>query len=60
MAIIVDKNLCPQNHLCPSVMVCPVKALSQDGFKAPKVDENKCILCKKCVKYCPRKALKED
>jgi len=60
MAIIIDKNMCPQNHPCPSVKVCPVEALIQHGFDAPVVDENKCIVCKKCVHYCPMGAIKED
>ena len=59
MAIIVDKNRCPQNHPCPSVRVCPVGALVQKGFDAPKVDESKCIECKKCVRYCPMGAIRE-
>nr|WP_204355521.1 4Fe-4S binding protein [Acetobacterium sp. KB-1] len=48
---------CPQNHPCPSVRVCPVDALSQEGFAAPKVDMEKCIRCGKCVDYCPMNAL---
>jgi ferredoxin len=60
MAIIIDKNMCPQNHPCPSVKVCPVEALIQHGFDAPVVDENKCIVCKKCVHYCPMGAIKEN
>jgi ferredoxin len=59
MAIIVDKNICPQNHPCPSVGVCPEDALIQHGFNAPVVDETKCIACKKCVSYCPMGAIKE-
>ncbi|MEA4822803.1 MAG: 4Fe-4S binding protein [Clostridiaceae bacterium] len=53
----VDKNRCPQNHPCPAVRVCPVGALSQIGFAAPAVDQDKCIRCGKCVKYCPKRAL---
>ena len=49
MAIVVDKNMCPQNHPCPSVRVCPAGALKQQGFKAPEVDMEKCILCKKKI-----------
>ncbi len=48
---------CPQNHACPSVRVCPVGALLQSGFAAPTVDQDKCIKCGKCVKFCPMKAL---
>lgn len=48
---------CPQNHPCPSVKVCPVDALSQQGFKSPVVDDEKCIRCGKCADFCPMKAL---
>lgn len=53
---IVIEN-CPQNHKCPAVKVCPVGALSQNGFEAPKMDYDKCIGCGKCSKRCPKKAL---
>ena len=55
--LVVVKEKCPQNHPCPSVRVCPVGALVQSGFAAPKVDASKCILCGKCVKFCPKRAL---
>lgn len=53
----VNKHRCPQNHSCPSVKVCPVGALSQNGFDAPAIDLHKCIKCGKCVRFCPMKAL---
>jgi Fe-S-cluster-containing hydrogenase components 2 len=53
----VNKNRCPQNHPCPSVRVCSVGALSQDGFNAPTVDQGKCIRCGKCARFCPMRAL---
>lgn len=53
----VKTHRCPQNHPCPSVRVCPVGALSQEGFAAPTVNQEKCIKCGKCVRYCPMKAL---
>ena len=34
---------CPQDHKCPAVGVCPVGALSQEGFHAPTVDHDICI-----------------
>lgn len=55
--LVVNQNRCPQNHPCPSVKVCPVGALSQSGFDAPVADQDKCIRCGKCVKFCPMKAL---
>lgn len=53
----VIKEKCPQNHRCPSLAVCPVGALAQEGFNAPEVDREKCICCGKCSNYCPKKAL---
>lgn len=53
----VLKHRCPQNHSCPSVKICPVGALKQEGFNAPAVDQEKCIKCGKCVKFCPKMAL---
>lgn len=55
--LVVNKNRCPQNHPCPSVRVCPVGALIQSGFHAPAVDQDKCIRCGKCVRFCPMRAL---
>ena len=57
MKLVVKKERCPQNHPCPSVKVCPVKALKQKKFEAPEVDEEVCIKCGKCVKTCPMRAL---
>lgn len=57
MEISVQKNRCPQNHSCPSIRVCPVGALEQNGFDAPVVNEDKCIKCNKCVQYCPMGAI---
>lgn len=47
----------PQNHKCPAVKVCPIGALSQDGFNAPIIDYDKFIKCGKCSNFCPRNAL---
>lgn len=57
MTLTVKKSRCPQNHACPSVGVCPVGALIQNGYAAPTVDTDKCIKCGKCVRFCPKKAL---
>lgn len=53
----VIKERCPKNHKCPAVKVCPVSALSQKDYEAPKVDEIKCIRCGKCANFCPMNAL---
>lgn len=55
LKIIVQR--CPQNHHCPAIKVCPVGALSQNGFSAPIIDEKKCIKCGKCSMFCPKSAL---
>lgn len=56
LVIITEK--CPQNHKCPAVKVCPVGALSQKEYEAPKIDEEKCIKCGKCSNFCPKEALR--
>ncbi len=48
---------CPKNHKCPAVNVCPVGALSQKDFEAPKLNYDKRIRCGKCSSFCPKKAL---
>jgi ferredoxin len=59
VAVTVRESLCPQNHSCPSVRVCPVGALSQRGYAAPIVDESKCTNCGRCTKRCPMGALRK-
>lgn len=58
--IIVDKNLCPQNHRCPAIKVCPVKAISQNNYELPQIDQDKCIKCEKCIKFCPMDAIQNQ
>lgn len=53
----VIESKCPKNHKCPAMEVCPVGAISQIGFNAPTIDDNKCIKCGKCSNFCPKKAL---
>ncbi|HKL58686.1 MAG TPA: 4Fe-4S binding protein [Sphaerochaeta sp.] len=55
--LVVRKARCPQNHRCPSVLACPVGALSQKGHAAPVIDYEKCTSCGKCVRYCMPRAL---
>jgi ferredoxin len=50
--IVIRAELCPQNHPCPVARVCPVQAISQKGFAAPQVDNEKCICCCKCTQRC--------
>ena len=57
MKINVSKMKCPQNHKCPAIRVCPVGAIKQEGYIAPVIDLDKCIVCKKCVMYCPMGAI---
>ena len=52
----VNPKKCPQNHPCPAIRVCPTKAISQQGYGLPQVDDNKCTNCGKCVSFCPMNA----
>ncbi len=56
MLKVIDEN-CPQNHACPALKVCPLGALSQAGYNAPKVNQDKCIQCGACAERCPKGAL---
>jgi ferredoxin len=58
--IFVDKELCPQNHRCPAIRVCPEGAISQEGNGLPVIDHDKCISCGQCIDFCPKGALKEN
>ena len=58
MGLVIQKELCPQNHKCPAIRVCPVEAFSQQGTTVPSVDPEKCIACGKCTEACPTGALK--
>lgn len=55
--LIIETTKCPQNHLCPSVRICPKQALTQEGMKAPIIDYDKCIACGICAKSCGKQAL---
>ncbi len=60
MKLIVNKNKCPQNHQCPAITVCPTNAITQkDAFSLPVIDENKCIVCGKCIRFCPMGAFEK-
>jgi Fe-S-cluster-containing hydrogenase component 2 len=57
MSIKINPVACPQNHKCPIIFYCPAGAISQDGYGLPKIDEEKCTNCGKCVKMCPTRAM---
>jgi len=60
MPILVNVGRCPQDHRCPAVRACPVGALSQEAFRAPRVDEGTCVDCGRCALVCPQGALVES
>ncbi|MCK5740187.1 4Fe-4S binding protein [bacterium] len=57
MAVEIVTRRCPQNHPCPSVRVCPVGALKQNGYAAPDVNDELCTNCGRCVSFCPLGAI---
>lgn len=51
--IVVNKHMCPQNHPCPAVNMCPKGAIEQSNpFSAPHIVESKCTGCGICTKVC--------
>ena len=59
MALVIDPLLCPQNHRCPMIPICPAGAISQKGNALPEIDPEKCIKCRECKNGCPKHAIKE-
>ncbi len=59
MAIVVDRELCPHDHSCPLIDLCPVEAISQGADGYPTVDAERCIECQQCVAACPMRAMKQ-
>jgi ferredoxin len=57
MQIVVDKEKCPQNHKCPAINICPVGAINQDRFEVPKINQEICIKCGNCIRFCPMGAI---
>jgi ferredoxin len=53
----ISELLCPQNHRCPIIRVCPAQAIIQEGYRLPVIDESKCTDCGKCMKFCPTGAV---
>jgi Fe-S-cluster-containing hydrogenase component 2 len=49
----IDATKCPQDHPCPLVGICPANAITQQGFAAPQIDQEKCISCGMCAMSCP-------
>lgn len=54
----VDKDICPHNHVCPLIKLCPVDAITQDAEGYPVIDYDLCIECGTCVENCPKQAMK--
>ena len=60
MKLRINARRCPQNHRCPAISVCPTQAISQKNmFSLPVVDDSKCVVCGKCVRYCPMGAIEK-
>ena len=57
MALTIDPARCPQNHRCPLIDLCPVGAISQEGFSLPAIDPDLCIECGHCIEICGRHAV---
>lgn len=57
MGVRIDPELCPQNHRCPMIGICPVGAISQEEISLPVVDAEVCISCGQCVDNCGKGAL---
>jgi len=59
MALLINPNICPQNHRCPLLTLCPVGAIAQNGYGLPVIDSERCTECGKCARYCPTQAIRK-
>ena len=60
MKLFVNKKKCPQNHKCPAIPVCPNGAITQKDIRSlPEIDGEKCIVCGKCMEFCPMGAFEK-
>lgn len=57
MIFYIDPKICPQNHVCPLVKLCPIGAIQQNQDGLPVIDAEKCIQCGKCLRSCPMRAV---
>lgn len=55
MIKLADESICTGCALCHDVCTTGaiIMSVSEDGFKYPIIDSNKCIKCGKCQKKCP-------
>lgn len=54
MAVIINFKICDNDRACGGIEACKTGALSWDSKgKKIKIDNKKCIGCKKCVRTCP-------
>jgi len=61
MALKVNPQKCPQNHKCPAIAECPQEAISQkDAHSLPVIDQELCIQCGNCQRFCPMGAFEEE
>ncbi len=56
---VIDPEMCDGAPTCIVKRVCPKKAVFQKGIfgGVAEVNEEKCIGCGLCIKYCPHKAV---
>lgn len=57
MIYYIEPSICPQDHVCPLIGLCPVNAIQQNLNGLPVIDEEKCIKCGKCARRCPKHAV---
>ncbi|MGK3946424.1 4Fe-4S dicluster domain-containing protein, partial [Streptomyces caeruleatus] len=51
--VLINFKICDNAQECNGIAVCPTGALSWDkNKKSIKIDNEKCISCKKCEKSC--------
>jgi ferredoxin len=60
MALTIDPEICPANHRCPLINICPMDAISQINNGLPIINEDTCAGCMDCIGYCPLDAVQQN
>lgn len=59
MSVLINFKICDNAEECNGITICPTGALSWDKKKKSiKIDNEKCISCKKCEKSCMVSAIR--
>jgi MinD superfamily P-loop ATPase len=55
---VIDPEKCDRSPFCPAKKSCPAQAIEREDDDEPYFVNAYCQGCRKCIPFCPRKAIK--